>query len=418
MTGGQDVQPTYAEDEAQGEVEHWRQFAKEQSGGGGRRRGPRFDQRLKIAGAAGAALLLLVLAIWRPWSGGSGLSAGDKALGGSRSEVLVQLRDNAGRAIGSAVIQHDRTQGRGAVVGLPDDLAVDVPDLNVDSALAGGTITLGGALKAAGESLTRDAVADVLGVDVAGSFVLDVPTFANVVTRLGGIDLKVDSPVTVNGTLVAQPGSGPVELSGDAAVAYAALPQGASSTRAGRFAQILEGIIAKVPQDYDLAADLVDAVGLIGNGTLSPERLAAILSGAARDRADGALKTAVLPVQADGLLDVTGAAPLVRSLLGGQLTGRTDVTPRVLVQMAVSAEGSARDSLRERARADVLNAGYRFVEGGFLPPESRSVITVYGGRGIGEGLALAFGLDPSVVRAGKGDGVADAVVVLGSDYRP
>jgi hypothetical protein len=109
------------------------------------------------------------------------------------------------------VIQHDRTQDRGAVVGLPDDLVV-VPDLNVDSALAGGPITLGGALIAAGESLTRDGVADVLGVDVAGSFVLDVPTFANVVTRLGGIDVKVDSPVTVNGTVVAQPGSRPVEL--------------------------------------------------------------------------------------------------------------------------------------------------------------------------------------------------------------
>jgi hypothetical protein len=417
VTGGQDVQPTYAEDEAQGELAHWRQFAKQQ-GGGGRRHGPRLDPRLKIAGAAGVALLLLVLAIWRPWSGGSGLSAGDKALGGPRAEVLVQLRDVAGRAIGSAVIQHDRTQDRGAVVGLPDDLAVDVPDLNVDSALAGGPITLGGALKAAGESLTRDAVADVLGVDVAGSFVLDVPTFANVVTRLGGIDVKIDSPVTVNGTVVAQPGSRPVELSGDAAVAYAALPQGASTTRAGRFVQVVEGIIAKVPQDYDLAADFVDAVGLIGNGTLTPEGLAAILSGAARDRADGALKSAVLPVQADGLLDVTRAAPLVRSMLGGKLTGRTDVTPRVLVQMAVSAEGSTRDSLRERARADVLNAGFRFVEGGFLPPQSRSVITVYGGKGIGDGLALALGLDASVAHAGKGDGVADAVVVLGSDYRP
>jgi LytR_cpsA_psr family len=418
VTGGQDVQPTYAEDKAQGELEHWRQFAKQQSRSGGRRHGSRLDPRVKIAGAAGAALFLLVLAIWRPWSGGSGLSAGDEALGGPRAEVLVQLRDDAGRAVGSAVIQHDRTEDRGAVVGMPDDLAVDVPDLNVDSALSGDAITLGGALRAAGESLTRDAVADVLGVDVAGSFVLDVPTFANVVTRLGGIEVKIDSPVTVNGRVVAQPGSKPVELNGDAAVAYAALPQGASTTRAQRFVQILEGIIAKVPQDYDLTADFVDAVGLIGNGTLTPERLAAILSGAARDQADGALKSAVLPVQADGLLDVTRAAPLVRGLLGGKLTGRTDVTPRVLVQMAVSGEGSARDSLRERARADVLNAGYRFVEGGFLPPQSRSLITVYGGNGIGDGLALALGLDRSVVHAGKGDGVADAVVVLGSDYRP
>jgi hypothetical protein len=418
VTGGQDAQPTYAEDEAQGELEHWRQFAKQQSRSGGRRHGSRLDQRVKIAGAAGAALFLLVLAIWRPWSGGSGLSAGDEALGGPRAEVLVQLRDDAGRAVGSAVIQHDRTEDRGAVVGLPDDLAVDVPDLNVDSALSGDAITLGGALRAAGESLTRDAVADVLGVDVAGSFVLDVPTFANVVTRLGGIEVKIDSPVTVNGRAVAQPGSKPVELNGDAAVAYAALPQGASTTRAQRFVQILEGIIAKVPQDYDLTADFVDAVGLIGNGTLTPERLAAILSGAARDQADGALKSAVLPVQADGLLDVTRAAPLVRGLVGGKLTGRADVTPRVLVQMAVSAGGSARDSLRERARADVLNAGYRFVEGGFLPPQSRSLITVYGGNGIGDGLALALGLDRSVVHAGEGDGVADAVVVLGSDYRP
>lgn len=417
---GQDVKPTYSEDGTQGELEHWRQFASEKEQvEGGRRHGRGLDHRLRIAAAIGAALLLLALAIWRPWSGGSGLSEGDKALGGPRADVLVQLRADDGRAVGSAVIQHDRTENRGSVVGLPDDLAVDVPDLNVDSALGGGgPDTLGGALEAAGESLTRDAVADVLGVDVAGSFVLDTATFANLVTRVGGIAVKVDTQVRVGGVVVAQPGSGPVQLNGSAAVVYATLPQGASTTRAARFVQVLDGIIAKVPTDYELSADLVDSVGLIGNGTLTPERLAAILSGGAADRAAGSLRTAVLPVQADGLLDIAKATPVVRDLLGGSLTGRGDQTPRVLVQLATTATGPARAGLRERARADVVNAGYRFVDGGVVVPRARSQITVYGGRGIGEGLALAFGLDPSVVRAGEGDGAADAVVVLGGDYRP
>jgi hypothetical protein len=238
------------------------------------------------------------------------------------------------------------------------------------------------------------------------------------VTRVGGIDVKVDAPVTVGGAVVARPGDTPVPLDGAAAAAYVSIQDGTSATRAARFVRVLEAVIAKVPKNYDLAAGLVDAVGLIGNGTLTPERLAAILSGAAEDRTAGALKTAVLPVQADGLLDVAKAAPMVRDLLGGRLTGRTDTTPRVLVQLATSATGASRDTLRERARAAVLNAGYRFVYGGVVSPRPSSTITVYGGEGIGDGLASALGLDPAVVQAGTGDGAADAVVVLGSDYGP
>ena len=420
MTGGQDVQPTHADEEkAHGELEHWRRFATKGERAAGHGQGRQLDQRLTAAGAGAAALLLLVLAIWRPWSGGSGLSPGDKALGGPRANVLVQIRSNADRAIANAVILHDREEDRGSVVGLPDDLAVDVPDLGVDTAVSEtGSVRLVDALGMAGESLTRDAVADVIGTDISGSFVLDLPTFASLVTRVGGIDVKVDAPVTVGGAVVARPGDTPVPLDGAAAAAYVSIQDGTSATRAARFVRVLEAVIAKVPKNYDLAAGLVDAVGLIGNGTLTPERLAAILSGAAEDRTAGALKTAVLPVQADGLLDVAKAAPMVRDLLGGRLTGRTDTTPRVLVQLATSATGASRDTLRERARAAVLNAGYRFVYGGVVSPRPSSTITVYGGEGIGDGLASALGLDPAVVQAGTGDGAADAVVVLGSDYGP
>ncbi len=434
MTGGQDVkrpeeppsgipdmQPADADahEEARGDLDHWRRFARKGEPSRGRGRGPDLDRRLLAAGAAAAALLLFVLAIWRPWSGGPDLSPADKALGAPRAAVLIQIRSTEGRAIANAVIMHDRERDRGSVVGVPDDLAVDVPDLGVDSTVSeSGTVRLADALNVAGESLTRDAVADVLGVDIAGSFVLDVPTFASVVTRVGGVEVKIDAPVSVGGRVVARPTTEPVALDGAAAVSYISISEGTSPARAGHFVQVLDAVVAKIPKKYDLAADLVDAVGLIGNGTLTPERLAAILSGAATDQAAGGMETAVLPVQGNGLLEISKAAPMVRDLLGGALTGRSDETPRILVQLATSQTGVARAALRERARAAVLNAGFRFVDGGVVPPRHSSTITVYGGQGIGDGLAIALGLDTSAVHPGAGDGAADAVVVLGRDYGP
>jgi LytR_cpsA_psr family len=435
VTGGQDVkspggtppgstadlQPSYADvdEEARGDLEHWRRFASKREQVARRVRGRHLDRRSMAAGAGAVALILFMLAIWRPWSGGSDVSPGDKALGGPRASVLVQIRSAAGRAIANAVVMHDRERDRGSVVGIPDDLAVDVPDLGVETPASDrGSVRLVDALNVAGESLTRDAVADVLGADLAGSFVLDTPTFASLVTRIGGIEVKVGAPVSVAGTVVARPSTEPARLNGAAAVSYISIADGTSATRAGRFVQVLEAVVAKIPPRYDLAAELIDAVGLIGNGTLTPERLAAILSGAAGDRTAGTLRAEVLPVQADGLLDVSKAAPMVRDMLGGALTGRSDGTPRVLVQLATAQTGSARDALRERARAAVLNAGYRFVDGGVVSPRASSTIMVYGGEGIGDALAFALGLDTSAVRAGKGDGAADAVVVLGRDYQP
>lgn len=395
------AETTYPNEEQQPDAEHWQHFAPEGEDGGpqGRRRArPGPDRRILIAGGAGvAALLLLTLALWRPWAGLDPIAA---ALGGDSAAVLIQIRGEDGRAEVSAIVMHDRTGTPSAVVGVPDDLAVDVPILGIDeSDSPDGVVTIADALHVAGESLTRDGLSDVLGIEINGSLVLDARAFGTLIDRLSGIE--------IDGTRV----------DGDIAIARATVAADPPAVRAERFVEVMTGVLARMPSNHTATADLLNAIGLIGNGTLPPAQLAAILSGAGADQDDGELRTGVLAVQPGGLLDIEQAFQQVRDLLGSQMRERSaEATPRVLVQIGINASSDELARLKEQARADVVNAGYRFIDGGTVDPRPASSITLYGNSGIGEPLALALGLDRELVTAGSGDTLADVVVVLGGDY--
>lgn len=398
MSGG-DVQFTYVdEDPQQGELEHWRKFA---AAGRGRSRArlrlPR-DPRLTAGVAAGLVTLLVSLLVWQPWS--SRLDAAERALGADSAAMLVQLRDSEGRAVASAIVLHDRTGPRGSIVGIPDNMAVDVPVVGTNPSASGnGVTTISEAAVVAGEAMTRDALADLLGVEIDGSLVVDVRRFGALVDRLGGVE--IDS----------------VRMDGDIAIARATAPSDPPAVRAERFAQLLDAVALAFPE-WERALELVDSVGLTSRTTLSAERLAAILVGTHRDRSAGSLRSGVLPLRSDGMLDLEAATPMVLDLLDPQVRERSEGdTPRVIVLFATGpAEEQTR--LEVAARVAVVNAGYRFIDGGTVDPQPSSSVTTYGNTGIGDSIARVLGFDSGVVASGDGRALADAVVVLGQDYKP
>lgn len=405
-----------AELEGQAEIEHWREAARRRAEEE-TRRAARQRRRLMLISGAVALALVLGLVGWKVYSASRAKSADEVALGGKRASVLFQLRAPDGGAAASVVVMHDRAASSGGMLAIPGDLGIDIP--------GEGVVPFSEALIIAGESLTRDALADLLGATIHGSFTFDPATFQAVVDRLGGVEMPIERAIVIDGETVVEPDpdGGVVRLRGAELLAYAVneVPGETAADAAERFGAVVRAFLDRIPAQFEATANLFTALGVVGSGTMPSDQLAAILAGAAGDLRAETLTLGTLPVSADGLgaLDPIAAAPVVRSVLGGTVQGlSTDGTPRVLVQFGISEEGA-----RNAIRAEVLNSGYRYVDGGELPdalssPRPTTTITAFGrnGQEAARNLAIAMNMDPSSVKLGEGEGVADVLVVLGADF--
>lgn len=418
----QDAADIYLDEElgdGQVELEHWREAARRRAEEETRRAARQRRRLLLVVGAVVLALLVGLIG-WKVISAARARTPEEVALGGKRASVLFQLRARDGGAAASVVIMHDRAAGTGGMLAVPRDLMLDVP--------AAGVVPFHEALILAGESLTRDALADLLGATIAGSFTFDQATFSAVIDRLGGIELPIDHPIVVKGSTVARPEADgqAVRLRGAAALAYAttAVPGETVASAAERFAAVVQAILQRIPDQFEAAANLLAALGVVGNGTMAPDQLAAILAGAAGDLRGQTMASGTLPVSTGGdgagIIDPTAAGPIVHDVLGSTVqTLSSDGTPRVMVQIGIPPEKEAREAIR----AVIINSGYRFINGGQLPdalsdPRPKTTITAFGKNGeeAGRALAIALELDPDIVEMGQGLGVADVLVVLGEDY--
>lgn len=334
-----------------------------------------------------AAVLLVVVALvvgavaWKPWSGDDGPDTGNEALGTDRVAVLLQVQ-RADGAAATAVLFRDRTGELGdAIVAVPPTLAL--PVVGVASA------TVRSALADAGPTLSREALGELLGLSLVGSWVLAEEDFATLVDRLGG--------VRVDGTT----------LSGQAAGARAA--GGAKGT-----GEVVRALAAGFPAGFVAVGELLADLGVLDAPGLPVSRLAAVLSGLALQGAN--LVVRPLPVDASGTrLDPLAAEVLVREILGGAPGGgvRSRATPRIAVAIAVGERVLASD-----VRADVLGAGYEYLADGSAPAGAASAVVVRAGTpdaaALGADVADLLGLPASAVQIG-GDVPfgADVAVVIG-----
>jgi hypothetical protein len=345
------------------------------------------------------------------------------APGGVPSQRLlaVSLADG-GQIIGLSLLAAG--PGGAQQVLVPSRLLLDVP--------GAGRIPVAQSL-AIGPSAPGAAVADALGVRVAGSWVLDVGALAGLVDRLGGVTVKVDVDVPVSakvGAAILVPAGDRRRLTGKQAVAYAALIVGEEpeAARLARQERVLTAVLAGLPAADGPRRALL--AGLPGAPQGPALGTVVTITGALRGvAAGGSLPSTVLPVSeidsggavAAYGLDTDGAARLTRSRLSGAAIaeppgGRV----RVLVQNGVGAPG-----LGQAARAQLVAAGLRYVGGGnvagfgvrqtvVLLPDASSAQ-----RARGAAVARALGLGQGSLRiTDSAPTVADVVVVLGQDYRP
>lgn len=388
----------FVHEEAPPEEPGWLAFGDSRAGRRADRR-ERFRERAVAAGVL-VALVALVggLLLWRPWAGSAPADTGDELLGGDRAVVLLQVQDANGSAAYSGLLLHDRREdGSGAAVTVPADLSLPVAGEDA--------LTLARALEAAGPTRTRDSLAELLGVDIAGSWVMDRAAFAAAVDGLGGLPT---APLGAGSQDAGTDAAGPVR---DGAAALAALADPASA------GELIRAFCATFPPTFTGSRDLLAGLGVLDSPGLPVDRLGAVMAGLARDAGAGRLQVAALPLEpSGGNLDVAGALPVVRDVLGGAPgQGRgEDLTPRVMVRLAPGAGATVAD-----VRADVVNAGYEYVDGGRTEAAAAGSVTVREGlpdaQALGESVARALGLPTSVVRVAPDvPFVADVLVVLGA----
>jgi len=394
---------SFLADDDIGDVASWRSFVHAKA----ERRVRRRKARTRIRAGLAVPVLLAALLAWHPWSRGSALDPADEALGGQFT-ALVQLRVPDASAVVGALASHDREVDRGSLLVVPADLSV---------AVAGESrLPVADALAKAGPSLTRDALADVLGVRIDASWVLDRPTFVQVVDRVGGLELEVARPGFTAGQEVVH--AGRQGLTGAQAHDYATYlapgePEGA---RSGRVGAVLGALVAAMPASYEATRQMLDDLGVLGGAGLPSARLAALLSGLSRDLAAERARIGALPLRSGGALDLPRAAPMLGDLATGGSRGGQHVTPRVIVRFAGADPEHEVD-----VRALLLNAGYRYIDGGSSPRAEKTAVLVRerGVRAVGDSVALTLGLEPDVVQVTADlPATVDVLVLLARGYQP
>ena len=393
------------------------------TGGGraGRRaelRKQRRQRRRQLTAAALAVLVALVVLVTVVLvrSGGSD-GAGKGTRTRSQRTLLLQVRAADGSAASSALLAHDVQARTGSVVLIPPQVITTVPGV--------GTLPFGRALRSGGTTASGDALSDLVGVTVDGTWVLDDGAFDRLVDLEGGITATVDTPVLQGRTVVLQPGQ--QKLDGARARAFATyLAAGEpEQTRLARLQAVIDGLLQALPKD---PASAIGSLGAGSQTSLGAVATGQLLQGLAADDAKQDLQYDSLPVvrvdagndEVRFRIDTTAATALVDRLLADSVpAGARSQGNRVLVLNGVGTAG-----LGQKVRAKLVPAGFVFVGSrnaqSFGVTASQVLVkdATTEGAALGARVAAALGLPPSSVHTTDIGSVADVIVLVGADFRP
>ncbi|MEV5304078.1 LytR C-terminal domain-containing protein [Streptomyces diastaticus] len=343
---------------------------------------------------------------------GSPGGAADTAGPQKRDVIMVHLHDTRTEKTSTVLLVDNTTSARGATVLLPNSLALTGED--------GSPTTLEESVDDDGSTGTREAVDQLLGTSVEGTWRLDTPYLNNLVELVGNIELDADATVPA-----AKKGESPLvtqgadrTLGGPAAVAYATYrAKGEPQTaQLDRFGQVFHAVLRKLSSDPQAATVTVETLAQILDPSLKEKDLGAFLARLADRAKGGDHTTELLPVGQDGRPAQEATDKIVKQILGGSVSeGAQGDAARVGVQDATGTEGSA-----ERARASLVNGGYAYVGRGGDTARATSAVTYEKAADKAEAVEVArtLGLPESAVTKGSTPGNVDVSVVLGADYRP
>ncbi|MFJ3765135.1 LCP family protein [Streptomyces sp. NPDC090082] len=369
-----------------------------------------------------ALVVVLVLAVAGGvgylWSAGLLPGSSDpEAKGGAaatgpqqRDTIVVHLHDLKNGTTSTALLVDNTTTRQGTTILLPN--AVVVADAE------GSGTTLGKSVDEDGSSGTREAIGNLLGTKIAGTWRLDSPYLENLVESVSGIEIDTDTdvPDTKKGADPLVRKGEKQTLNGRAAVAYATYraPGEAEAAQLQRFGQVMYGVLRKFSSDPASATLTIETLQQILDPSLPEKDLAASLAKLAEHAKLGDYKTALLPVGQDGALTEDASDSVVKDILGGKVTAPdAGEVPRVSVR-----DGSGKKAA-EAARIALINGGFAFVGGADAPSRDASQV-LYGDdaqKATATEVAKTLGLPAGSVAKGKPSGTIAVTVVLGRDYK-
>ncbi|MFF8545500.1 LytR C-terminal domain-containing protein, partial [Streptomyces albidoflavus] len=342
-------------------------------------------------------------------SGGAADTAGPQ----KRDVVMVHLHDTRTEKTSTVLLVDNTTSERGATVLLPNSLALTGED--------GNATTLADSVDDDGSTGTREAVDQLLGTSVEGTWRLDTPYLNNLVELVGNIELDADATVPAP-----KKGDSPLvtkgadrTLGGPAAVAYATYQaKGEPQTaQLQRFGQVFHAVLRKLSSDPQAATVTVETLAQILDPSLNEKDLGAFLARLADRAKGGDHTTELLPVGQDGRPAQEATDKIVKQILGGSVSeGAQGDATRVGLQDATGAQGRA-----EKARASLVNGGYAYVGRGSGDTARATSSVTYekaGDKAEAVEVARTLGLPDSAVTQGSTPGNVDVSVVLGGDYQP
>lgn len=342
--------------------------------------------------------------------------------------LLLGIADPAKPATGVALIATDPKSGSASVLLLPTRVVASAP--------GHGTLPLGAVFGLPGKSVPAAAVADLIGVTVDHTWLLSPHALAALVDRLGGISIDVDVDVIVPGPSPGQSEvltrSGQHRLSGSVAATYASYlaHDEADVARLSRLQAVLDAILAGLPTTDQRLVPMLSSLGAESRLDEPAAELAPQLRVLAAARSGTALVYRPLPVipidtgQAvpNYRVDPVAVSALVKETLAASIPpGLAQGGNRVLVLNNVGTPG-----LGETVRLKLVAAGLVFVASRNETPfgsyqasqvlvfDSSDASLAFGGR-----VAAALHLPASAVHPSTiTQSIADAIVILGADYKP
>ena len=373
-------------------------------------------RRLVIAGATAFVVLVVAATVLLVKNGGSSSDSNKQTVRTQRT-LLFQMRAANGTAASSALIAEDPRAGEGAVVLIQPQVIANV--LGVATGDFSHTLVTGGI------NGSRNALSDLMGVTIDGSWVVDTATMARLVDSVGGVQVDVDVVVQRGRQILLNPGM--QRLNGTSAVAFATYlgPGEQEQTRLTRLQAVFDGVVTHLP------SDTASLIGSLGRGSVTTQSAAIvgdILKRLGEDDKKDNVQYQSLPVTKVDVdenqrfrIDADANKQLVDNLLSQSIPpGARKSGNRVLVLNGVGTPG-----LSDKVRAKLVAKGFVFIGRGNAPRfgfEKTLVLVPAATQqsvSVGQSVARALGVSISSVQTTDEIGtIADVVVIVGSDFKP
>jgi hypothetical protein len=329
--------------------------------------------------------------------------------------LLFQVTDREGLAVANVLLATGGGANSGSQLYLSPILLVPVPLPTPLQSTVGASDTL----------QASTGVSMLLGVRVDAAVALNRLALAALVDAIGGVPISVQESVRVTdaaGKTIETVPLGNRTLAGVDAATYALTLQPGESqmARMRRFAEVIERVLASLPDDVESMRQVVLSLGSLAKSTATNDELVGTLMGVHAEVATGSSVEAFLPVTT---LRANEAAVIRRPLgpaLVESLLPEVRLTPgESRMTRVVLARAGAPVATTLAATDSLISAGFTVVEAGRWPRGETMIVIPDADPGSvsrGAEVAEALGVPRSAIRiVGGGQPVADVLVLLGDE---